>query len=332
LPSNPTKRVYDGLTQAYDYFNRRLFKTELPRCLITMQRKSKAYGYFAGDRFGEIAGTGRADEIALNPQHFAERSTRETLATLVHEMAHLWQHHWGKTGCRGYHNKQWATRMKILGLYPSSTSQPGGKELGHKVSHYIASGGSFDRACEEFLKTGFVIPYGDLWAADEEKTKETPEFDKWQRGMGGHNPRIGSRDGFRADKVLVDPSQTLTPECRNILPANRLDTDIAGFGDQGCAQADFEMLSLACRSLRCVKALAKPVRCMISRKRRACLPLAFFPERQGAQAFGIFQPVERGNYNTRLFAGFERTLILSRTTIGRSYSGKNGGSRTIRIT
>jgi len=172
LPPNPTKRVYDGLTHAYDYFNRRLFKTELPRCLITMQRKSKAYGYFAGDRFGEIAGTGRADEIALNPQHFAERSTRETLATLVHEMAHLWQHHWGKTGCRGYHNKQWATRMKILGLYPSSTSQPGGKELGHKVSHYIVLGGSFDRACDEFLKTGFAIPYGDLWAADEEKTKE----------------------------------------------------------------------------------------------------------------------------------------------------------------
>jgi hypothetical protein len=60
--------------------------------------------------------------------------------------------------------------------------------------------------------------------------------------MGRHDPRIGGRDGFRADEILADPGQTLPPERRNILPADRLDADIAGFGDQRCAEAGFEML------------------------------------------------------------------------------------------
>jgi hypothetical protein len=60
--------------------------------------------------------------------------------------------------------------------------------------------------------------------------------------VGGHDQRAGSRDGFRADKVLSDPGQALPPECRDILPADRLDADIAGFGDQRGAQAGLEML------------------------------------------------------------------------------------------
>ena len=50
--SNPTKRTYDGLNAAYDFFNEGLFDGKLPRCLITMQRRSHSYGFFAGDRFG----------------------------------------------------------------------------------------------------------------------------------------------------------------------------------------------------------------------------------------------------------------------------------------
>ena len=54
-------------TEAYDFFNARLFGGRLPRCLITMQRQKKAYGYFAGGRFGTVDGAEVTDEIALNP-------------------------------------------------------------------------------------------------------------------------------------------------------------------------------------------------------------------------------------------------------------------------
>ena len=59
------------MTEAYDFFNERLFAGRLPRCLITMQRQRGASGYFAGKRFGTKDGAEVTDEIALNPAHFS---------------------------------------------------------------------------------------------------------------------------------------------------------------------------------------------------------------------------------------------------------------------
>ena len=110
------------------------------------------------------------DEIALNPAHFGERSPTATLSTLVHEMCHLWQHHFGKPSRASYHNKEWAAKMRALGLIPSDTGAPGGREVGQKVSHYIDAGGVFDRACAELIGSGFDALYVELWS-DEEAAK-----------------------------------------------------------------------------------------------------------------------------------------------------------------
>jgi hypothetical protein len=58
------------------------------------------------------------------------------LSTLVHEMVHVWQQHCGTPSKRGYHNKEWATKMKSVGPQPSSTGMVGGKETGQRMSHY----------------------------------------------------------------------------------------------------------------------------------------------------------------------------------------------------
>ncbi len=98
-----------------------------------MQRSKSAYGYFAGGRFGSKDGKEITDEIALNPSHFHERSTEQSLSTLVHEMAHLEQHHFGKPSRSGYHNKEWAGMMKAVGLIPSDTAKLGGGEVGQSL-------------------------------------------------------------------------------------------------------------------------------------------------------------------------------------------------------
>jgi predicted SprT family Zn-dependent metalloprotease len=168
---NPTTKTYEGLTSAYGFFNQRLFGGILPPCLITMQRKSKAYGYFAGNRFGSKDGAVVTDEIALNPSHFHERTTEQSLSTLVHEMAHLWQHHFGKVSRGGYHNKEWAAKMSEIGLVPSDTGQPGGKETGQRVSHYIAPGGPYQTAFVELEASGFDALYVELWSEGQGKAK-----------------------------------------------------------------------------------------------------------------------------------------------------------------
>lgn len=169
-PTNPTHQTYNGLTAAYAFFNERLFAGRLPACLITMQRQNKAYGYFAGGRFGTRDGREVTDEIALNPSHFKARTTEESLSTLVHEMVHLWQHHFGKPSRSGYHNKEWAAMMKTVGLTPSDTGAPGGRETGQRVSHFIAAGGAFARACTELRKSGVELRYVELW--DDEATRK----------------------------------------------------------------------------------------------------------------------------------------------------------------
>jgi hypothetical protein len=121
-------QVSDEFSQAYGFFNARLFAGRLPHALITMQRRAKSFGYFAGERFGTREGEEITDEIALNPAHFKERTDEESLSTLVHEMCHLEQHHFGKPSRNGYHNKEWAAAMKSVGLVPSDTGQPAARK------------------------------------------------------------------------------------------------------------------------------------------------------------------------------------------------------------
>jgi SprT-like family len=137
-----TPAEYRAFQQAYDFFNTELFGGSLPQVLVTLQRHAKAYGYFSPERFIGRAGQEAAHELAMNPDHFG-RTDEVILSTLVHEMVHVWQQECGHAPRRGYHDWQWADKMKEVGLYPSDTHKPGGKETGQHMGHYIIEGGPF---------------------------------------------------------------------------------------------------------------------------------------------------------------------------------------------
>jgi hypothetical protein len=164
----PTPETYEPLAIAYDFFNERLFDGRLPRCLMTLRIHGRAYGYFSYQRFGEVDGT-KYHEIALNPRYTLQREPREVLSTAVHEMVHCQQFEQGKPSRNGYHNKEWARMMKVVGLHPSHDGKPGGKQTGQTCSHYITDGGPFDLACAELLATGLQLLYGDVSALPERK-------------------------------------------------------------------------------------------------------------------------------------------------------------------
>lgn len=185
--NNPTQTTYVGLGEAYDFFNHFLFSTRLPRALITLHRHKGAYGYFSGERFGTREGDEVTDEIALNPSHILERSVEASLSTLVHEMCHLEQHHFGKPSRGGYHNKQWAGYMRAVGLIPSSTASPGGAETGQKVSHYIEPGGRFAKACAELIGQGFTLRYGERGGDEQARAKKRASKTKYSCDGCGQN-------------------------------------------------------------------------------------------------------------------------------------------------
>jgi hypothetical protein len=156
----PTDQCYDELSRAYQFFNQELFESSLPSCLITLQRKKRTYGYFSAARFATVKGV-RTDEIAMNPMYFAVSPVRDVLSTLVHEMAHLWQRHFGRPGRRGYHNREWADKMLSIGLHPSSTGRPGGREVGERMSDYVIENAKFAIASENLLSSDWSITWFD---------------------------------------------------------------------------------------------------------------------------------------------------------------------------
>lgn len=160
--SPPTTQIHQALQFAYDYFNQALFAGQLPPCLISLQRKAKTQGYFSFRRFIDDDGN-YTDEIALNPEFFGVLPVLDTLSTLVHEMCHLWQQHFGKPGRRGYHNKEWADKMEAIGLMPSDTHKPGGKRTGEHMGDYILENGLFMQVAQNLLKTEFSIHWYDVY-------------------------------------------------------------------------------------------------------------------------------------------------------------------------
>jgi hypothetical protein len=157
-----TQQEYTAYDEAYEYFKVCLFAGQLPSCLITLQRRRHAYGYFSPKRFiSRNHGQQRIDEIALNPDTFVGCSDKDILSTLVHEMTHLWQQHFGKPGRRGYHNRQWGHKMLAIGLRPISLDNPG-KMTGQAVTHEIITGGPFDVAAGQLLATGFRLTWQSI--------------------------------------------------------------------------------------------------------------------------------------------------------------------------
>ena len=147
---------YGGLQEAYDYFNKALFGGALPDVFITYQRRAHSRGYFSADRFsGRGAKFGR-HELALNPDTFIDRIDEHICSTLVHEQCHA-RRHQIKGKSSSYHDKEWAALMKEIGLQPSSTGAVGGKETGHRVSHYVIPGGLFAKAFAELASTGWRL-------------------------------------------------------------------------------------------------------------------------------------------------------------------------------
>ena len=158
-PLDPTTQAYAELQAAFEHYNRMLFDGKLPHCLITMQREKRTYGYFSRRRFVHTVDQRSTDEIAINPSYFAVVPLLEILQTIVHEMVHAWQAHFGNPSRPGYHNQEWADKMEAIGLMPSSTGEPGGARTGQKMADYPIPGGAFVAATEDLLTSNFKISF-----------------------------------------------------------------------------------------------------------------------------------------------------------------------------
>lgn len=158
----PTEQAYSELQLAFDHYNQALFDGQLPQCLLTLQRSNKrTMAYYCHKRFEHSSNGDRVDEIAMNPIFFATVPPLEIMQSIVHEMCHEWQWHFGTPSRSGYHNAEWADKMVAVGLMPSTTGGPGGNRTGQHMSDYAIPGSPFDKATAELFASGFAISWAD---------------------------------------------------------------------------------------------------------------------------------------------------------------------------
>ncbi|ELT8232551.1 SprT-like domain-containing protein [Salmonella enterica] len=206
----PTPETYDELQRAYDFFSEQLFRGELPPCLITLQREKQTYGYCSFRRFVGRESGDMVDEIAMNPVYFSIRTIKDTLSTLVHEMVHQWQFHFGKSGRRGYHNKEWAALMERVGLMPSDTGQTGGKKVGQSMTHYIIIGGPFDLACDELLTRNFQLSWMDRFPPYQPKPG-APLSPSGKGYIDDDNGDEEDEEGGELDNEIIEAMKFVAP-------------------------------------------------------------------------------------------------------------------------
>lgn len=157
----PTQRVCAELQGSYTYYNRCLFESQLPECMLNVEVTRRSYlGYFRPNSFTNIAGE-RVHQICINPAYIHADSAKDVLSTLVHEMCHLQVFEADPNKkVTGYHCKTWVACMEAVGLVPSNTGEPGGKKTGYRMSDYILEGGLFDRATDYLLDQEFRLSWG----------------------------------------------------------------------------------------------------------------------------------------------------------------------------
>lgn len=111
--STDTKRLED----AYGVFNREYFNGELPMVMITIQSSLKAYGHCTTKKIW-ASGSDRYYELNLSAEYLS-RPIENVLATLVHEMVHIYCMETGikDTSNNGrYHNKRFKAEAEMRDL------------------------------------------------------------------------------------------------------------------------------------------------------------------------------------------------------------------------
>jgi hypothetical protein len=131
-------------------------------------------------------------ELALNPDSFIGRTDEMILSTLVHEMAHVWQQTHGRPPRKGYHDREWAVKMLEIGLQPSNTGEPGGKETGQSMSHYILPDRRYSKVFAKLAATGFQPHWQSAPAIQQGKAKKASK-NKYTCPQCGQNAWAGTQ-------------------------------------------------------------------------------------------------------------------------------------------
>lgn len=148
--NKPTQKFYGLFQYIFDHYNGHLFGSEIKDPIIVITRRKNVAGYYIHQKWYHMKDN-ETDELALNPEMFLKFPLIEIGQTIVHEMCHAWQFHYGNPSYRAYHNREWADKMIEVGLMPTDTGSPGGKVTGFRMDDYPIPSGRFLEVSKELF-------------------------------------------------------------------------------------------------------------------------------------------------------------------------------------
>lgn len=259
---DPTVETYTDLNRAFHFFNERLFKGELEPCLITLRASGNSLGYFSPNRFVHADGR-RTHEIALNPEAFGYQTIEQSLSTLLHEQVHQWQHQAETMGRRGYHNRDFATRARMVGLVASSTNRPGGADVGEKMGHYIDADGPYLPCVRELLDNKFRARWADRfikqvcpeWIPGDPSPQDADAANPHKNGAPSTVADLANVLGDRVYPGGTPPTMADDPDAFVLSRPRRKDPSKCKFSCPTCSAAAWGKESLRLICALCVEPL-----------------------------------------------------------------------------
>ena len=169
------------IQRAFDFWSDRCWNGELPLPVFNFHPQApngRRLGHYlpkawkAGDRRGRDQ-----DEIVFYADLCLAMGIEQVLATLVHEMVHLWQQHNGFAGRNNHHNLKFHAEAQRVGFKTTK-----GDYLGHTEPT-----AKFAEAVAEFAPRLKGIPFRKMYG-----TKRGPvgKMKKWICGCGDYAVRV----------------------------------------------------------------------------------------------------------------------------------------------
>ena len=132
MENNIIKQQTEALELLFDYFNHKLFNSELPAVALTIQSQGRksCYGWCSvGERWEckDLDLRIKWYEINLSAEYM-DRGIEPVSATLIHEMVHLWNGINGINDCNPKtqnHNKNFKAKAEEVGLIVEKMDKKG---------------------------------------------------------------------------------------------------------------------------------------------------------------------------------------------------------------
>lgn len=190
----PTQDIYHDLHHIVQYMNYRLFGDQLPDCLLALRSGLPSMVCLSQQKVQDC-NVHSSDTLLFNPADFSPSPSVEWLAALAKALVHLWQRYFGTPSRYGYHNREWATKMKTIGLHPSQTGEHGGRETGDKMRYWIIEGGLLEQVANELIADKVTLRW--------QQTNLTPTSPRSGKRITYQCPACGLKAWAKHDAALI---------------------------------------------------------------------------------------------------------------------------------